>query len=312
MRVGAFLAPWGPLAAPAEVNRFADTVEAARFRSLWVGDHIVFPDTSSTYHYNPDERSPFDPTQPHLEPHTLVTFLAGRTTTRIDLGISVFLVPLRNPLIAAKSLADLQTLSGGRLLLGIGVGWMREEFEALHADYEHRGAITDEYVAVYRHIWSGDPSDFEGEHYSFSALGALPKPATDIPIIVGGNSPAAMRRAARLGDGWHPLRLDPDEAASAIEDMRQMAEDQGRDGGSLRIVLRNRLLTLERTLVGPSSDSALIGEIRELLRSYADAGVDDLIVEFPYPGSPPDLQIAWLEWFGEHDLASDVRHVRTG
>lgn len=305
MRVGAFLAPWGPLSDPAQCARFADTAERAGFASLWTGDHVVFPhETTSHYAYNAAGSSPFGPDQPHLEPLVLLTYVAARTE-RIHLGISVLILAMRNPVVAAKMLGDLQVLSRGRLTVGVGAGWLREEFEALHADFDRRGAATDEYVAILRHLWDGRPEPFEGDHYSFGPVGFSPRPAP-ISVVVGGNSEAALRRAVRVGDGWHPLRLEPREVGELVARLRGFAEAEGRHPHDLTVVHRGRLLDLDATLAGPDTHATRVDHLRQRLAEYEAAGVDEFILEFPYPGSPPDRQIAWLEWFGEHGLTGTV------
>ncbi|MGH3441598.1 MAG: LLM class F420-dependent oxidoreductase [Nitriliruptorales bacterium] len=310
MRVGAFLAPWGPLADRELCERFAIAAEAAGFASLWTGDHVVFPhETASRYAYNEGGSSPFGPDQPHLEPIVLLTHLAARTA-RIRLGISVLILAMRNPVLAAKMLGDLQTLSRGRVTLGVGAGWLREEFEALGADFDRRGPATDEYVGILRHLWDGRREPFEGEHYSFGSIGFSPRPAP-IPVLVGGNSEAALRRAVRVGDGWHPLRLEPDAVREHVARLRGLAEAGGRSPDDLTVVHRGRLFDLDTTRAGPGDDQTRADRLRQRLAAYEEAGVEEFVLEFPYPGSPPDRQLAWLDWFGEYGLTGTVATTAT-
>ncbi len=292
MRVGLFAPPWGPGALPDDLDALAQSAESLGYPTLWVGDHLVIPRTvSSRYLYNESGVAPFDPDQPLLDPITLIAYLAGRTA-RLRLGISILVLPLRNPVETAKTLADLHLLSRGRLVLGVGVGWMREEFEALQADYEERGEVTDEYLAILRHLWDGKREGFEGRHYRFDPLGFEPRPG-HIPIIVGGNSPAATRRAARH-DGWHAIRMTADELAPRIVAVRKMAE--GRDG--FQIVHRGSLLDSEALRAGPDrAEANLPAQVHHTLEAYRSIGVDEFIVEFP--DVPTELRIAWMAWLAD-------------
>jgi probable F420-dependent oxidoreductase len=277
MRLGAFLPPWGDHATPADFDRLARGAEDLGYDSLWTGDHVVFPrDVRSPYPYNATGAFPFDRDQPLFEPITLLAYLAARTT-RLRLGVSVLVLPMRNPLVTAKMLAGVDALARGRLELGIGVGWLREEFEALAADFATRGEVTDEWIAMVRQLWAaGGSSGFEGRHYRFPPLAMLPRPDRRIPILVGGNSPPALRRAARVGDGWHGVRLPPARVREAVAGLRTALAEAGRDQAGFRVVLR--------ASVTPE-DAA-----REL-ESYAAAGVDDLIVEVPEASTDRRLHV---------------------
>jgi probable F420-dependent oxidoreductase len=267
MRLGAFLPPWGDQATPADFDRLARGVEDLGYDSLWTGDHVVFPrDVRSPYPYNATGAFPFDRDQPLFEPITLLAYLAGRTTT-VRLGVSVLVLPMRNPLVTAKMLGGIDALARGRLELGIGVGWLREEFQALAADFAMRGEVTEEWIAIVRQLWTASsPSAFEGRHYRFPPLALPPKPDRRIPILIGGNSPTALRRAAHVGDGWHGVRLSPAQVREAVTTLRTGLAEAGRDPAGFRVVLRA---------------SVTPGGAARQLESYAAAGVDDLIVEVP-------------------------------
>jgi alkanesulfonate monooxygenase SsuD/methylene tetrahydromethanopterin reductase-like flavin-dependent oxidoreductase (luciferase family) len=174
----------------------------------------------------------------------------------VQLGISVLVLPQREPLLAAKQLGAVDALSRGRLVAGVGVGWMREEFEALGMPFEDRGARTDEWIAILRHAWTRPHEPFGGRFRSFEPLGMVPSRA--IPILVGGQTPPALRRAARLGDGWNGVRLNPDEVRAAVADLRRMGA-----GRSFEIVVRGALDDPRR------------------LKDFASAGVDEYVVEVP-------------------------------
>lgn len=277
MRLGAFLPPWGDHATPADFDLLARGVEDLGYDSLWTGDHVVFPrDVVSPYPYNTTGAFPFDRNQPLFEPVTLLAYLAGRTTT-VRLGMSVLVLPMRNPVITAKMLAGIDNLTRGRLELGVGVGWLREEFEALTADFAARRELTEEWITILRQLWTaGRPAGFEGRHYRFAPLVLLPRPDRPIPIVIGGNSRSALRRAARIGDGWHGVRLAPEQVRAAVGWLRADLADADRDPAGFRVVLR--------TSVNPE-DAA-----REL-ESYAAAGVDELIVEAPEASTERRLRV---------------------
>lgn len=224
---------YGPSAGPEAIRTLAQQAEALGFHSLWLADHIVIPRrVQSSYPYAADGASPFDPEQPFYEPLSVLNFLAG-CTERIRLGTHVLIVPYRPPVFAAKILATLDALSGGRLIVGAGVGWMSEEFEALGlSTYAQRGAVTDEYLQLFKELWTKNDPEFHGTFVEVSDIGFHPKPVQRPypPIWIGGHSIPALRRVALLGDGWMPIGLRP---ASLLEPS-QMADKIGR----LRALLR--------------------------------------------------------------------------
>lgn len=276
MRLGAFFPPWGSTATPEDFDRVAEAVESMGYESLWTGDHVVFPvEVASSYPYNATGQFPFDREEPLYEPLTLLSYLAARTS-QVRLGTSVLVLPMRNPVMAAKAFADIDSLARGRLQVGIGVGWMREEFDALGADFDARGEIADEWVAILRRLWTEPASSFEGRHYRFQRLTLNPRPARPIPVLVGGNSRAAMRRAVRLGDGWHGVRLDVDDIRRSIVWLEAQLREVGRDRRGFRMVLRTSL------------DAA---RACEDLEPYARAGVDELIVEVPDADTSKRLEV---------------------
>jgi probable F420-dependent oxidoreductase len=238
----------GPLARPDLLLKIARQAEALRYSSLFVTDHVVLPASAarSVYPYSPSGRLAGGAAQDYLEPFSLLAYLA-HATTRIALGTSVLVVPYRNPLVVAKMLATIDVLSRGRVILGAGVGWLREEFEALAAPpFEERGRVTDEYLRLMRAAWTTDPVTFEGRFYSVREVHVLPKPARKrgIPIWIGGHTAAAVRRAGQLGDGWHPIgqrppaMLLPDEFADMVERLRAAAREAGRDPDAIAITFR--------------------------------------------------------------------------
>ena len=187
----------GPLAGPTELRGLAQRADDLGFDHIWVSDHIILPrEVASFYPYAADGVATFLPDQPYFEPLAALNFLAG-CTRHARLGSHVLILPYRNPVLAAKMLATLDVLSEGRLILGAGVGWMEEEFQALGLDtYAQRGAVTDEYIQLYKELWTSDNPSFDGEYYQISGSGFSPKPAQKPhpPIWIGGHTGPAIRR----------------------------------------------------------------------------------------------------------------------
>lgn len=215
----------------------AKVAEEVGFESVWGGEHVVFPSTiESAYPYTSDGKVPATPETPIPDPLIWLAYVAASAPT-LRLGTCILILPQRNPLVLAKELATLDHLTGGRVELGIGVGWLQEEFEALGVPWERRGARSDEYVEVLRTIWSGSHVEFHGEFVDFEPLTSTPRPAQgrDIPILVGGDTPAAMRRAAKLADGYFPGEGDPVRLGELITSLRRACEDIDRDPDSVEI-----------------------------------------------------------------------------
>lgn len=208
----------------------ARAAEAAGFESVWTVEHVVYPDDyASPYPYSPDGKMPAVPSTPIPDPLVWLAYVAAATTT-VKLATGILILPQRNPVVLAKELATLDHLSGGRVELGIGVGWLKEEFDALGVPWERRGARTDEYVAAMRALWASDGASFRGEFASFERVSSNPKPVRGaIPVVVGGHSRAAAERAGRLGDGFFPGKGTPAELAESMDIVRQVAADHGRD-----------------------------------------------------------------------------------
>jgi probable F420-dependent oxidoreductase len=183
----------------------AETAEANGFDSIWMPEHLIFPvEMTANYSYTPDGYPPMHSDTPAFDPWVVLGGVATRTTT-IRLATGVFILPLRHPIAAARSIITLDRLSGGRVIAGIGVGWLPDEFEIVGQDFGTRGRRTDEMIVLMRKLWSEDIIEFHGEFFDVPPVKFLPKPVnkqTGVPIIVGGTSPGALRRAGRLGDGW--------------------------------------------------------------------------------------------------------------
>lgn len=210
--------------------------EAAGFESLWGGEHVILPSKiESSYPYTADGKIPAMPDTPIPDPLIWLAFAAAAAPS-MRLGTCILIVPQRNPLILAKELATLDQLSGGKVELGLGVGWLQEEFDALGVPWERRGARNDEYIEAMRTLWSGPEVEFHGEFVDFPTVTCSPRPVQPtIPILVGGDSDVAIRRAARLADGYFPGEGDVDRLAALITRVRQAAQDAWRDPDDIEI-----------------------------------------------------------------------------
>ena len=217
---------------------FGQAAEAAGFDSIWTVEHVVYPDSyASEYPYDPTGRMPMTPDTPLPDPLIWLTWVATATTT-LRLGTGILILPQRNPVVLAKSLGTLDSMSGGRVSLGVGVGWLKEEFAALGIPWERRGQRTDDYIGAMRALWDGDSVSYDSDHASFSGVSMNPKPANGrVPIVIGGHSRAAARRAGRLGDGFWPGPREGVSMAELIDEMRQTAAAAGRDPESIEITV---------------------------------------------------------------------------
>jgi probable F420-dependent oxidoreductase len=309
----------GPLATPETVLRMATTADALRYDSVFVTDHVVLPVSMarSVYPYAPTGQLAGGAAQDYLEPFALLGWLA-HATKRIRLGTSVLVVPYRNPLVAAKMLATLDRLSRGRMILGAGVGWLREEFEALAAPpFEARGAVTDEYLRLMRLTWTTDPVRFEGTYYRVSAVHALPKPAqkAGIPIWIGGHTDAALKRAGTLGDGWHPIGLRPpallypDEYAAKAKQVHAWAQRAGRDPRAVTLTFRCPMDVRSKRQKAAAGDRPLFqGTAEEVagdIRTYAALGVSHFVFDPTHQES--EKVLANIERFADEVRPKAVR-----
>ena len=237
MKFGIAFANAGPLGNPDVAVGLARLAEDLGFESLWTVEHVVVPTGyASPYPYSPDGKMPGGDHVAIADPLIWLTYVAA-TTERIRLGTGILILPQRNPLVLAKEVASLDRLSGGRVDLGVGVGWMREEFDALGVPFERRGARTDEYVDVMRRLWRERSTAFSGEFTKFADLNSYPKPARPdgVPIHIGGHSEAAARRAGRIGDGFFPGRSEGNGLEALLATMRAAATEAGRDPEGIEI-----------------------------------------------------------------------------
>ncbi len=215
---------------PQSALEVAKVAEEVGFESVWGGEHVIFPSKiESKYPYTPDGKVPADENTPIPDPLIWLAYVAAAAPT-LRLGTCILILPQRNPLVLAKEIATLDHLSNGRVELGIGVGWLKEEFEALGVPWERRGRRNDEYVEALRTIWSGQHVEYHGEFVDFDPLSCTPLPVqgSDVPILVGGDTEVAIRRAARLADGYFPGETDPTKLKSLIEALRVECENHDR------------------------------------------------------------------------------------
>ena len=274
MQFGLSLPHFWQVASPEAIRRVAQQAEHLGYDGIWVSDHIVIPDSAvdrfgSVFY----------------EPLTVLAFAAACTST-IRLGTTVLIVPYRNPVVTAKVLSTLDVLSGGRVTAGVGVGWTEDEFKALGVPFKERGALSDEYIAVFKTLWTQDTPAFHGQYVHFDKIAFEPKPVQKphIPIWIGGNSKRAIRRAVALGDGWHPTRPLVGDVKAGVAYLREVCAQRGRDPRSLMIAVRQPLKfyngaeasVKRRPLLG--STQKIIDELGQ----YRDVGVQYVMLDTFY------------------------------
>lgn len=255
---------WVPTATPLCTGellvRLAQQAEARGYGGIWVGEHVVlFDEYQSRYPYAPDGRIPVIPESGLLEPFTALAYMAG-ATSRIRLGTAMCLLPQRNPVYTAKEVVTLDWLSDGRIDFGVGVGWLKEEFDAVAAPWPQRGSRTDEYLSLIRRLWTDELPAFDGEFYSLPPCRFQPKPrqVPYPPIHIGGESEAALGRAARFGQGWHTFNRLPEDLPAPLSRLEELLADEGRTRADIHVTA-----------------CPYFHELRpEQVEEYADAGAD--------------------------------------
>ena len=249
---------------PEFARALGPTLEERNFESLWVAEHVVlFDDYESTYPYDDSGRFPGAGDSGLLEPWTALSYVAATTTT-LRLGTGICLVGQRNPVYTAKQVADVDVLSGGRVDFGIGIGWLREEYEAVAMPFDHRGARSDEHLEVMKQLWTEPVSSYDGRYYELPECRMYPKPVQQPhpPIHVGGESDGALRRTARLGQGWFGFNRQPDEVPEALERLDRALQAEDRTRAEIEI-------SVCPYFKGTDADG---------IKRYADLGVDRVIV----------------------------------
>ena len=293
MKIGfSLLNNWGIEDVQALVG-LAERAEALGFDSVWTHDHVfnvghVFDRIAS---------------RPYYEPLTLLSFVAARTR-RVRLGTSVLVLPYHNPIRLAKTAATLDVLSGGRLILGVGVGAIENEMEAMGTPFKERGAFTDEAITVMRTLWSEEDPRFVGKYSRFAGMKFSPKPIQkpSIPVVIGGVSRAAIRRAARVGDGWQPLGLSPEALGQGMAALREELRACGRDAAKVPVSIAMSITasTPRRAALG-TEPAEIVGNAK----AYAALGVETLIVS-ANTSDPREAQTA-MEMIAREVLASVSR-----
>jgi len=268
IRIGAKLPHSGPLPARLGLDRMAARLEAAGFDSMWVSDHVVFPhEVRSRYPFAADGRVTWRVDVDYIEPVIALSAISP-ATSRAELGTSVLILPMRNPVLFAKQAACIDVLSRGRFVLGVGAGWLREEFDALAANFEERGSILEEWLEIARACWTGSAGPYEGRHYRLpEAIYCRPVPERVPPVLIGGMSRAALERAGRIADGW--------VAQFSLEDLSEDVLATGLATMQAAAATQKTFRAVVRITAAPNR----VAEVASRLRSLRDAGATDVVVD---------------------------------
>ncbi|MBE7554916.1 MAG: TIGR03619 family F420-dependent LLM class oxidoreductase [Anaerolineales bacterium] len=273
MEIGIRLPGAGAKVSPENIVTAARWAEELGYHSVWVSDHVVLPEkVASFYPYDPQGRWPYPADTPWLDPLLALAWAAAAAPS-VKLGTSVMIVPLRHPILLAKQLSSLDFLSRGRVILGVGAGWMEEEFHLIGVPFERRGPRTAEMIALMRAFWSGQTVDFQGDFYQAASCQMSPRPVQHaIPIVWGGHSDAALKRVARVGDGWHPTQISLEQLAEGMGKLRRFCQEAGRDPASVLVIARpGRVYPINA----------------ETQARHEDLGIQHLVIDPPLDG--PDL-----------------------
>ncbi len=295
MKIGVFLPISGRATGPETLTQAAQSAERQGFDSIWSADRVVTPWQINTFYpYSENHEFIVPPDRPFLDSFTCLAFLAG-CTEKVMLGISVLVLPYRHPLYWARVAASIERLSQGRLIMGVGVGWMEEEFAALGVPFKERGKMTDEQLEIIAKLWSEEHINYQGQFYSVQDVAFYPKPIQQprIPIWIGGESMAAMRRTAKYGDAWFPYYIDITAAQlrERFETIRRMAAEAGRNPDQIQLTCC-RAIEVTREAV-PQDEQRLRGtpeQLVEALSAYRDAGVDHIALQFMVPRWPDRVE----------------------
>jgi len=276
---------YGPLAAPETITTLARFAEEAGFESIWLADHVVFPASfDSRYPFSATGDFPAPTSDPLLEPIAAMGVLAG-ATKRLRIGTAVLIIPYRNPVLLARMLITIDQFSGGRVILGAGVGWLKEEFEALDTfDFAKRGKVTDEYLEIFKALSAGGEVGYQGETYSFepvhSVPGSVQRPHP--PVLIGGVSNPALRRVTR-NDGWLAVALGPEEMPERIAALKRICGEEGRRFEDLQMVYKifiNPGEPKQGPFGGRDMGSGSQAQIVDDLKSILDAGFQKIVVRY--------------------------------
>lgn len=267
MKFGITVPNYGKYASKSEIVKIAQIAEELGFDSIWVSDHVIIPDAHKGFG------------NVFYDPFIALSYIAAKTR-KIKLGTSVIVLPYRNPVVMAKMISTLDNLSDGRIILGVGSGWLKEEFEALGIAYEKRGELTDEMLKVLKILWTEDSPEFKGSYYNFSNIKFLPKPLQKPypQVWVGGGTKKAIERAVEYGQGWQPVGLSPEKLGEKMPYLKSLLQNHNTE--NFEVSLRR---TIEITNKDLSQEEILRGSIEKIvrgIREYKKIGVDHLLLHF--------------------------------
>jgi probable F420-dependent oxidoreductase len=272
IRIGAYMPSAGELPATHGIHTLATQLETAGFASLWVSDHVVMPQQiKAAYPFAKDKKATWATDVAWYDAMIILAMVAS-VTKNVELGTAVLVLPLRQPIVFAKQAASIDSLSGGRLTLGIGAGWLADEFEALNVPFKSRGKRLEEWMDLCRNIWTGAPEQYDGDHFQLPPnVFSYPTPDHNINFLIGGHSKPALRRAGSLANGWLPHQsghsMDPSALEEPINLMRKSAENAGNNPDDLRVVLR----------INKSADCTQ--EVANNISAFESVGVHDIVVD---------------------------------
>lgn len=285
MKFGLRLPGAGPYAGPEAITAFAQKAEELGFHSLFMTDHIALPvEVKTKYPYRPDGKFFWPPETPYFD-CILTLAWASAATERIEVGSSVLIASWHHPINTAKAIATLDQLNGGRTIIGVGTGWMKEQFEILGSPFEERGGRTTEFIALLKHLFTADTIDFHGKYWNYEGFKFYPKPARKLPIWSGGKSQAVLKRVAKVADGWHPLFIDPEELAQMLEQLDVLLAEEGRTRDEITISAR------------PIDQSALNDQA---IRDYEALGVELLVADTSFDHDSLEGVLDELDRLADH------------
>jgi probable F420-dependent oxidoreductase len=282
MLIGVTVPNIGALATTGAAVEIAEHAEQLGFASVWTVDHVVLPHVSSeSYPYTRLPGVSLPPTWPILDPLVTLAAIASRTS-RVLLGTGVYLLPLRHPVINAKLAVSVDILSRGRLLFGVGLGWIKEEYHALGVSWEDRGRLFDEQIDLLRTLWRDEEPSFNGQFWQVSDIGFEPKPVNGtIPLLIGGKNDISRRRAAKRGDGWHLIDMEPDEVETARTALAEDCRKAGRAADQVPISMYASLLISEQDIADNERQFPLMGSVDQIvtrLGAYQVAGLNHIVL----------------------------------
>lgn len=304
MKFGVFMPISGRAAGADTLSEAAGAAEEWGFDSIWAADRIIIPwQIETAYPYAEGDAFIVPPDRPFLETLTVLSYLAGQTST-VDIGVSVLVLPYRHPLYWGKVVTTIDRLSSGRFLLGVGVGWMKEEFDALNADYDRRGAVTDEQLELWQALLRDEHVDFHGDHYDAADISFEPKSHDRrIPLWVGGEGAPARRRAAQFGDAWFPyhVQITPAGLRDQFQEVRRRAPEFGRRPDQVDLSACRPIAVTDHPVdQDPTRLAGTPDQLVEAIHGYREVGVETLALQFMVPRYPD--RMAQIERFAAEVL----------